>query len=355
MPPPSPAALPWLPSREYAERGGARFHLVYATRHDLPPPPPFLGTLRVDMLRYLEPDTPDLGVLELSEPLVFGTHGWIVGADGILLPEQSWYGRDVGRMPLPGRWPAGTRLPGTSLTLASDFAHRSYGHYLLDSLPRLHLFRAAGCTLDEVDHVLCHRPPTAEAERHFARLGVPPDKCRWLAEGEAWRPDRLLAPSYPGTRRKIPGWASGFLRDRCGTAPPSRGRRLWIGRTGRRSLVNAAEVEHAMRTLGFEVFDPAAADHPADDFAAATFIVSPHGGVLADLVFCAPDTKVLELVPTDHPAPYYYTLSLGAGLEYRALACRSLYERPEGMRSPSTSDVTVDVEELTGAIESMER
>jgi capsular polysaccharide biosynthesis protein len=354
MNPPN-AGLPWLPTREYADRGEATLHVVYPAREQMPPPPEFVGSLRVDMLRYLDPRIPDLGVLELWQPLVYGSHGWIFSHDGFLLPEQSWYGREVERMHLPKRLPQGTPLPGTSLSLASDFAGGSYGHYLLDSLSRMHLFLAAGFTLDAIDHVLCHEPPTVEAALHFSRLGVPPEKCVWLAKEAAWEPERLLAPSFPGTKMNYPSWVPTSLKQAFAPAPATAHRRLWIGRTGRRrSITNAADVDRAMQEHGFEAYDVAVATNPAEDFAAAAVVVSPHGGVLADLAFCSPGTKVLELLPTDHAAPYYYTLSLAAGLEYRCLVCRSLHERPDGARTPSTSDFMVDIDELVAALAGME-
>jgi capsular polysaccharide biosynthesis protein len=349
------AGFPWLPSREYADRGEARLHVVYPAMEQVPPPPEFAGSIRVDMFRYLDPHIPDLGVLELSQPLVYGNHGWIFSHDGFLLPEQSWYGTAVSSMSLPQHLPTGSSLPGTSLSLASDFAGGSYGHYLLDSLARMHLFLAAGFTLDAIDHVLCHRPPTAEAALHFSRLGVPPEKCVWLAEKAAWRPERLLAPSFPGTRMNYPSWVAAFLKQAHAPARASANRRLWIGRTGRRrGITNAAKVDSVMQEHGFEAYDVAAATNPAEDFAAAAVVVSPHGGVLADLVFCNPGTKVLELLPTDHAGPYYYTLSLAAGLDYRCLACRSLEERPDGGRRPSTVDFTVDIGDLVAAITGMD-
>jgi capsular polysaccharide biosynthesis protein len=350
---PEHSIFPWLTSRAYADRGLARLHVVYPALEQRPPPPEFIGSLRVDMLRYLDPHIPDLGVLELSQPLVYGKHGWIFSHDGFLLPEHSWYGAEVERMHFPKHLPTGIPLPGTSLSLASDFAGRSYGHYLLDSVPRMHLFLAAGFTLDAVDHVLCHRPPTAEATLHFSRLGVPPEKCVWLAEETAWRPERLLAPSFPGTKMNYPSWMAAFLKKSLApaAAQTTDHRRLWIGRRGlRRNISNADDVDRVMQEHGFEAYDVAAAANPAADFAAAAMVVSPHAGSLADLVFCRPGTKVLELVPTDHPSPYYYTLSLAAGLNYRCLVCQSLYERPAGSRTPSTSDFTVDIGELITAL-----
>lgn len=348
---PTSTPPPWLPTREYADRGGATLHVVYPAVERTVPPPTFVGSLRIDLLRHLTPQMPDLGVLEASRPRVVGKHGWILTHDGHWLPEQSWYGRDVGRMAIPAHVPPGTALPGTSLSLASDFAGRSYGHYLLDSLSRMHLFWSAGFTLDAVDRVICHRPPSAEAARHFARLGVPPEKCVWLAEDVVWLPERLLSPSFPGSRRNYPRWVPAFLKETCGPAPTSPHRRLWIRRTGRRSVSNAIEVDRLMERHGFETYDASTAANPAEDFAAASVVVSPHGGVLADLAFCGPGTRVLELLPTDHPAPYYFTLSVAAGLEYRCLVCRSLDERSGEFRTPSASDFMVDLAELAAALD----
>lgn len=145
-----------------------------------------------------------------------------------------------------------------------------------------------------------------------------------------------------------------YLRQAFGPLPPAGRRRLRIGRTGRRrSIVNADKVDRVMRAHGFEAYDVSAAANLADDFATAAMVVSPHGGVLADLAFCHPGTQVLELLPTDHVVPYYYTLSVAAGLDYRCLVCRSLQERPDGPRTPSASDFTVDVGELTEAVAGM--
>lgn len=347
------APFPWLPTRACADRGDARFHLVYPAHEALPPPPELVGSLRADLLAPIGPRVPDLGVLELSRPIVAGVHGWIFTSDGFLLPEHSWFGHQVERMSLPRQVPAGTPLTGTSLTLGSDFAWRSYGHYLLDSLSRMHLFLAAGFTLDDVDHVLCHRPPTSEAALHFSRLGVPEEKCIWLAKGAAWVPERLLAPSFPGARLNYPRWVAAFLKGTFGAAPRGSQRRLWVHRTGRRSIHNVTEIECLVEAQGFERYDVATAANPAEDFAGASAIVSPHAGALADLVFCAPGTKVLELLPTDHVAPYYFSLSHVADLDYRCLVCRSLHERPGPLLSPSTSDFTVDPHELAAALATM--
>lgn len=345
-----PTPISWMPTREYADRTEATLHVVDPACERMPPPPTFVGSLRVDLLESMGRSIPDLGILELARPLVFGKHGWIRTDDGHWLPEQSWYARQVERMALPSRPPAGKVLAGTSLSLASDFAGHSYGHYLLDSLPRMHLFRAAGFTLDTVDHVICHKPPTAEAARHFARLGIPDAKCVWLAEGVSWSPERLLSPSFPGGRLNYPKWVPAFLNESCGPPTTTAHRKLWIRRTGRRAVSNAAEIDRIAARLGFEIYDVAAAANPAEDFAAASVVASPHAGVLADLVFCRSGTRVLELLPTDHAAAYYYSLSLAAGLDYRCLVCRSLHERPGPLLSPSTSDFTVDPAEFESAL-----
>jgi capsular polysaccharide biosynthesis protein len=86
-------------------------------------------------------------------------------------------------------------------------------------------------------------------------------------------------------------------------------------------------------------------------FADADVIVGAHGSALADLVFCQPGTSVLELVPTDHVYPYWYCASVAAQLKYSYLACRSTSHRPPDALGPSPYDFTVDLAELSTALD----
>ena len=104
-----------------------------------------------------------------------------------------------------------------------------------------------------------------------------------------------------------------------------------------------------LKKYDFKIYNPADYDRTYMDFAEATIIVGTH---LSDLAFCQPGTKVLELIPTEHPFPYYYTLSDAANLKYHCLVCKSEHER-EDKTGPSFSNFYVNEEYFDHALVKM--
>jgi capsular polysaccharide biosynthesis protein len=79
-------------------------------------------------------------------------------------------------------------------------------------------------------------------------------------------------------------------------------------------------------------------------------IVGAHGAGLANLVFCRPGTRVVEIVPTDNAYPFYFSLAVGAGLDYRYLVARSVQERGAEAFGPSPFHFNVRLDELAIAL-----
>ena len=57
-------------------------------------------------------------------------------------------------------------------------------------------------------------------------------------------------------------------------------------------------------------------------FSAAAVVVAPHGGALANIVFCAPGTAVVEIVPAQTVRLGFGWISYARGLRYYAFAAR---------------------------------
>lgn len=338
---------------------GGRWTAVYRSSIPQWPTPRHWAGPSIDFSLRLPRAVPEVGVLEVSEATVHGNDGWIETSTGSVLESHTWYGKhladECGDVALRPRAPAGSQihLSGTTLTLLTDWAE-VYGHFLYDSLPRLHLFEQAGNTLTQVDHVLCAGP---ERLHHYVeQLGIPPGKCRWVRPDSDYRVERLLAPTFPGVRRMLQAWGAAFLRGRL--RPPSGrlgdhgARRIYVQRRGTRQATNSDAVEELMADAGFELFEPLhTSQDPRTAFSQADVVVGPHSSALADLVFCAPGTTVLELVPTDHVYPYWYCASITAELDYSYLACPSTSVRPVGTLGPSPYDFTVDLDDLAVSVE----
>ena len=341
----------WLPSRQAAEQGMGRWHEVYPTSPNVRRPHVCHGAIQIDLRARVDPVFPEAGVLELERPLLEGINGRVFGGDGTLLPDHTWYGRNVQEMECSAERPLGGRVPGVSLSLGSDFAHKNIGHFVLDSLTRLHLFAKAGIRPENMDHIFCPVPPTPLARRLFDRLELPASKCIWLDAATAASPDVLFVATMPGTRRNFPRWLPEFITHTFPTTASSPTRRLFLSREGyRRTAVNEDAVRRILLAAGFEVYDPAKQQDPFRDFAEAAMVVGAHGAALTHLAWCRPETRVLELMPSDHIQPYYYTLSEAAGLDYHCLVCRSERERRPGAFGPSPYNFHVDEDEFAAAV-----
>ena len=125
-----------------------------------------------------------------------------------------------------------------------------------------------------------------------------------------------------------------------------------MSRKGRhRNAHNEDAVLRIVRERGFEVCLPGVDATTPVDFSQASIVVGPHAGALTDLAFCEPGTKVLELLPSDHLYPYFFTLSEAAGLQYNYMVCNSVTEREFDAWGPSRVDFLVDEREFETALD----
>ena len=162
----------------------------------------------------------------------------------------------------------------------------------------------------------------------------------------------VLSPSFPGTRRNYPNWVPSFLRRGVSDATP-RGRRLYIPRSTNRLLANEAEILGILKARGFEAYDHRNVPYEPDFFAGTDIIVGAHGAGLTNMAFRTPGMQVLELIPSDHVYPYYYTLADAAGHHYSYLIGKSEVERPKGTFGPSAANFFIDESEFGAALDTI--
>jgi capsular polysaccharide biosynthesis protein len=347
---------PLVPARsrtisEYVQAFPGCWHVVYpAAPLDWQTP----RSLGEGVIEFALPTaSSEYGVLELDGGSVYGRHGWVLGPDGAVFSELSWYAAASSRIQVPKTPPEAIRLEGACLSLVSDWSCRNYSHFLLDGLGRLALFLAAGFSLSEVDHVYCPTAPTPQVSHYFDRLGIPTAKRVWAATDVLVETEKLFVPSLPATALTYPAWLPRFFREAFLPERRDRaGRRLYVSRRGYgRQAVEELEVERVLLEHGFEIYEaPAHPDQP-EDFDDAEIVVGPHGAGLANLVFCRPGTRVVEIVPTDNAHPFYFSLARAAGLDYAYLMGRSTANRSRDAFGPSPYNFDVDLEALAGAVQ----
>ena len=107
--------------------------------------------------------------------------------------------------------------------------------------------------------------------------------------------------------------------------PPEAGRtgQIYIRRRGSRGISNGDEVESMLTDLGFAAVDMENLT-PTDQieiFRNAMYVVGGHGAALANIIYCAPGTRILEISPDAEYRSHFAELSDKLGLVHAILPC----------------------------------
>lgn len=324
---------------------GVFFEEVYAERERKECPPFTLEAtvhhIYADEYSRIQPQAFVAGI---ARGRVWGRDGAVITPDDALVGDISRefgrYGGSLneghsifGHMKLPKV----TKVKGKVAVVMAAGSH-NYHHWLYDTLPRIGLLKKAGLEKD-IDHFIIDYAGLKFQKDSLEVLGIPEEKLilchdRWNFHIQA---DELIVTSLPARLGTISDWTVEFLRNTFipGDKRASR-ERLYLSRrkAPSRNLVNEKEVLEILGKLDFRPFYPE--DHSIREtaavFAAAGGIAGVHGSGFANLAFCSPNTKVIDILAPKHLDPYYWILSNLTGSQYA-------YIFGEGERLPEGTDL----------------
>ena len=359
----SPGALRWLPldSRAFGpprRRAGAVDYFlnhagsiteVYPKAPACPSHPVLLNQIAPAYFVNFRDTLPPAYVFSMSGARVLGSAGWIVGENDTLLVESSFWREPDFPQPFQShfilnrkRAPALRHLPGRCLSLASDFAVGGFGHFLHDSLPRLHLVERAGHKLGNFDWLYLPRLDSSATRSLVAALDFPPERLLQYDARFDLAADELIATTFPGTPGNLPSYTPEFLRRRFTSQAAPAQRKIFLSREGfRRDLVNRPAIERLLVDRGFEICRPQ--EHDAIRACSeADVIVSQEGANFMNTLFAPPGTRVLMLLPdSGNNLPYAFTLAAAAGHKLFVQSCPLVDSTPG---NEGTSPVVADLE-----------
>jgi len=231
-------------------------------------------------------------------------------------PELNWTMRRV--------WmPSTSFLKGRALILAAT-GGESYYHWMMDVLPRIQLAEKSGFKLESFDHFVVNGITKPFQQESLEALGIPLEKCRVFGKSKkGYLCEEAILPSMPGPMGLPPPETAEFLRNSFSGGPEKGAELLFVGR-GKgesRPLVEAEKIWAGLQKFGFIQIQPekmSVADQ-ARAFRSARVVVGAHGAGLANLAFCHPGTKVIELFSPLYVNPCYRNLCLAAGLSHGAV------------------------------------
>ncbi len=208
-------------------------------------------------------------------------------------------------------------INGRSLCLTGPWSDNYY-HWLFQYLPILRI--AGECIrMDEIDNVLVKGPIKPFQSESLSLLGIPPQKIIGISPGKNYLAEELVLTTIPCANRTYTPWAIDFLRQlrQPQTTPSSP---IFFDRhfPATRRIVNAEEVYSVLESYGIQCIDCGSLSF-SDQVrlaSSANLLLGIHGASLANAVFSAPGTTLLELTPRNYSPPYFSGLAKVCQLNY---------------------------------------
>ncbi len=204
--------------------------------------------------------------------------------------------------------------------LGTRYAY-SYFHWLFDVVPKLGLLQKSE-DLKGIQKFIFNKNYERFQYEVFELLELPLNRLLFTNKIYA-KCSVLFVPLFSFNQGHVSQPVCNYLRsafiNKVGKNDTSYPKRFYISRhkASHRRLLNEADIIEILDRFGFQVIRPEELSftEQVEIFKQATAIVAPHGAGLANIVFCQPNTKVIELFANE-VLNYYWIISNHVGLDY---------------------------------------
>ncbi|MFF2446616.1 glycosyltransferase family 61 protein [Neobacillus sp. NPDC058068] len=255
------------------------------------------------------------------------------------------------------------KLPAVSHVFknAADLTHivgRNYYHWMYEVIPRIHLMHKSGIKADyfivksEPDHLQFQTET-------LHKLGITAEQLIKTHTGFHIQAENLVVPSQPKFATE---WGWRFLRK---TFLPknklrlSTKKRIYISRKWSRRITNENEVMDVLTQYGFSKveLENLTVQEQAQLFSTAEVIVGAHGAGLANLTFCQPGTKVLEIFAPSYITSLYWVISSLGDLKHYYFIGKVSKRDPAlpDHKWSGLDDITINIREFAVFVQKMVR
>ncbi|WP_374951528.1 DUF563 domain-containing protein [Mucilaginibacter sp.] len=292
-------------------------------------------------------------VLDADKYRVWGNQGAVITASGYLLREVSReFEKKYHSIFKQLRLIRPVRLKGTSAIISASGADMYY-HWMFDIIPRIRLLRQAGFEDRDIDHYIVDYRDLPFQRESLALLGIAPEKISRSTDHFAYHitADRLIVPSLPSALDEVSAEACRFLKEIFFTQEPAIspfGDRIYLKRSGKRVIINEAEIETFLHEQGFETVhcDHYTIAEQATIFHHARVIAGSHGAAFSNVVFCQPEAQVIEFFSPRWINPCYWTICNHTGATYYYLVGEGSVPNSKSDAQGTAADITLDVQKL---------
>ena len=242
------------------------------------------------------------------------------------------------------------------VVLLSGLSGHVYYHWMFDIIPRLEILKRSGIEFNQIDWFVINSFNKPYQKETLDLLGVPVEKIIESDRHSHIQATELIVPSFPGYMDWVEEGTIKFLRQTFLpriTISKTNSEKIYISRAKARNrqLINELEVSKFLDSQGFKTIflEELSVLEQVAIFAKAEIIVAPHGSGLANLVFCSPNTKIIEIFSPNYVRTYYWMISQQLQLQHyylvgKSFNCKSLSALM--YQSSLTEDILVEISSL---------
>ncbi len=240
-----------------------------------------------------------------------------------------------------------TNVTNTTAVLAASGSNVYY-HWMFDILPRINLLKQSGA-FESIDQFIIDYTDIPFQTETLALAGVPSSKI--LRSNNHWnfhiKADELVLPSLISPNDTPALEACLYLRSlfEKEIASENGGKKIYIQRLSGRTIINETGILNILEPLGFQIVHPEklTVAQQAKLFTESEFIVGPHGAGLTNIVFCKPETRVIDIFAPEWINPCYWKLACALKLNYGYI----IGEKKETTITENKgADITIDIEKF---------
>jgi capsular polysaccharide biosynthesis protein len=220
--------------------------------------------------------------------------------------------------------PVTTVLDNARFAIGFNGAWRNHGHWLPQCLPKLYAFTLLRRRFRDLKVVLPPLPSGSAQARTLELLGIGPEAVHIVAPNEATCfASAILLPSFDIWT--VTNFVSSAADAVIGGLPKrpenasSRPDKIYIHRTVPvRNVTNFEAAASLLARYGFTVvsFEKMDFAEQVATMHAARHVISEHGAGTANILFCRPGARVLELFNPFCVQPAFWSLASRRGLDY---------------------------------------
>ncbi|MBD2312181.1 DUF563 domain-containing protein [Desertifilum sp. FACHB-1129] len=206
-----------------------------------------------------------------------------------------------------------------TVALLSVLSGQAFYHWMFELLPKVGLIHLAGIDLNSIDKFIVNEYQAPFHKETLNHLGISSERIITSSQPIHIQANLIVVPYF----ELLSNWSCQFLRQELlsqSTFKTHKPELLYISRKNAnyRHLLNEAEISDSLSQLGFTVvtLESYSFMEQVAFVANAKVIVSLHGAGLSHLVFCQPNTKIIEIFPPNYVTRYYWNLSNLVGLDY---------------------------------------